>query len=132
MLKCLIIALSVLLAEHREGYTCSLVEYEAGESRVPAYLLVPDGASADAPRPALVLLHDHGARFDIGKRPAFAKDRNVASAPAPEAYKGARYDRGHMCPAGDNKNTNKASRRTLCSCWVISRTSRTKNLRPCR
>lgn len=67
MLKCLFIALSLLLTEPRDGYTCSLVEYTVEESRVPAYLLVPDGASALEPRPALVLLHDHGARFDIGK-----------------------------------------------------------------
>ena len=78
MLKCLLIALSVLLTELREGYTCQLVEYEVGESRVPAYLLVPDGISADAPRPALVLLHDHGARFDIGKEKLV---RPMASAP---------------------------------------------------
>ena len=78
MLKCLFIALSILLAEHRDGYTCSMVEYEAGESRVPAYLLVPDGASADAPRPALVLMHDHGARFDIGKEKLV---KPLASAP---------------------------------------------------
>lgn len=55
----------VLLSEQREGYSCQLVEYNAvGEERVRSYLLLPD---ADGPHPALVLLHDHGARFDIGK-----------------------------------------------------------------
>lgn len=55
----------VLLSEQREGYTCRLVEYNAvGEERVRSYLLVPD---APGPHPGLVLLHDHGARFDIGK-----------------------------------------------------------------
>lgn len=79
MLKCLLIALSVLLCEQREGYTCQLVEYEAGDSRVQSYLLVPEDVSADAPRPALVLLHDHGARFDIGKEKLV---RPMACAPA--------------------------------------------------
>lgn len=79
MLKCLLIALSLLASEQREGYSCEQVEYTVGESRVPAYLLVPDGASADDPRPALVLLHDHGARFDIGKEKLV---RPMASAPA--------------------------------------------------
>ena len=60
--------MSVTLVEQRDGYTCSLIEYNAvGEERLQAYLLVPEGASAQNPCPGLVLLHDHGARFDIGK-----------------------------------------------------------------
>ena len=60
--------LCVVESEQREGYVCSLVEYGVGEDeRVRSFLLVPDGASADSPSPGLVLLHDHGARFDIGK-----------------------------------------------------------------
>lgn len=55
----------VLESEAREGYTCSLVEYNTTTlERVQAYLLTPD---AEGSSPALVLLHDHGARFDIGK-----------------------------------------------------------------
>lgn len=38
------------------------------------------------------------ARFAVGKRPSFAKDRSVASAPSPADYTGSRYDRGHMVP----------------------------------
>ncbi|MBQ9463099.1 MAG: dienelactone hydrolase family protein [Bacteroidales bacterium] len=58
----------VLESEDRGGYSCSLIEYAAvGAERVQAYLLVPHGASAGKPAPGLVLLHDHGARFDIGK-----------------------------------------------------------------
>ena len=54
--------------EDREGYVCCLVEYDVpGGDRVQSYLLVPDGASQDSPCPGIVLLHDHGARFDIGK-----------------------------------------------------------------
>lgn len=60
--------MKVLETEQREGYTCMLVEYPVNDGeRVQSYLLVPDGASRKDPRPGLVLLHDHGARFDIGK-----------------------------------------------------------------
>ena len=60
--------MAVLETERRDGYSCQLIEYQAvGPERVQAYLLVPDGASAEKPCPGLVLLHDHGARFDIGK-----------------------------------------------------------------
>ena len=70
----------VLEREQRDGYECRLVEFAvddssydadgkmvAGKERVRAYLLVPDGASRRDRRPAVVMLHDHGARFDIGK-----------------------------------------------------------------
>ena len=60
--------MTVLAEEQREGYVCRLIEYNAvGPERVQSYLLVPDGATISTPRPGLVLLHDHGARFDIGK-----------------------------------------------------------------
>lgn len=61
-------AYKVLEEEQRDGYSCSLIEYRtpAGEM-VQSYLLVPDGASPRDRRAGLVLLHDHGARFDIGK-----------------------------------------------------------------
>lgn len=44
----------------RERVTLSLTRYE----RVPGALLTPHGAG---PFPAVLLLHDHGSRFDIGK-----------------------------------------------------------------
>ena len=58
-----------LAVEDRSGYECRYVEFAvgkdgAGKERIRAYLLVPDGGS-DCP--AVVMLHDHGARFDIGK-----------------------------------------------------------------
>ena len=57
------------------------------------------GWSPSLKRPVWAAYHvPRDARFDIGRRPSFSKDRNVASAPAPEAYRGARYDRGHMVP----------------------------------
>lgn len=69
----------VLETERREGYECRLVEYSSSrKERLRTYLLVPDGASRKDRRPALVLLHDHGARFDIGKEKLA---RPMASAP---------------------------------------------------
>ena len=60
--------MKVVQSEQREGYECRYVEFdvEKGE-RISAYLLVPDGASRRSRKPAVVMLHDHGARFDIGK-----------------------------------------------------------------
>lgn len=58
----------VLAAEDRDGYECRLVEFSVERhERINAFLLIPDGASRQDPCPALLLLHDHGARFDIGK-----------------------------------------------------------------
>lgn len=60
--------MTILEQEQREGYVCKLIEYSVSEDeRVKAYLLVPDAASRANRVPGLVLLHDHGARFDIGK-----------------------------------------------------------------
>lgn len=52
-----------LASEDRDGYAVHLVAL--GE--IPAYLLVPAGSDAEHPGPAVLMLHDHGARFDIGK-----------------------------------------------------------------
>lgn len=60
----------VLAVEGRSGYSCMLIEYSAsGGGRVPAFLLVPDSAATCRGKglPAVLMLHDHGARFDIGK-----------------------------------------------------------------
>lgn len=51
--------------EDRGGYVARKVALNiTADSRVLAYMLVPKG---DGPFPAVLLLHDHGARFDIGK-----------------------------------------------------------------
>lgn len=71
--------MTVLESENRDGYVCQLVEYNvAKDERVQAFLLIPDGAGPRDRRPGLVLLHDHGARFDIGKEKLV---RPLASAP---------------------------------------------------
>ncbi len=64
--------MTVLATEARDGYDCSYVEFSVKgiddrKERIKAYLLVPDGATKARKRPALLMLHDHGARFDIGK-----------------------------------------------------------------
>lgn len=64
--------LTVIATEERDGYDCSHVEFtvpgtDGQEERIKAYLLVPEGASGKHRHPAVLMLHDHGARFDIGK-----------------------------------------------------------------
>lgn len=55
----------IVASEKRDGYTAQKIEFNiSGFSRIPAYLLVPDGKG---PFPGLVMLHDHGAEFYIGK-----------------------------------------------------------------
>lgn len=57
--------MKVLAREKRNGYEAQKIVFNISEySRVPAYLLVPDGKG---PFPAVLLLHDHGAHFTIGK-----------------------------------------------------------------
>jgi dienelactone hydrolase len=51
--------------EQRDGYEARKIEFNVSAlSRIPAYLLVPD---SPGPHPAIVMLHDHGAKFSIGK-----------------------------------------------------------------
>ena len=52
-------------SEQRSGYTTQKIYFNVSDwSRIPAYLLIPDGKG---PFPAIVMLHDHGAHFSIGK-----------------------------------------------------------------
>lgn len=64
--------MTVLASEARDGYECNYIEFsvkgvEDKIERIKAYLLVPEGASRSDKYPAVLMLHDHGARFDIGK-----------------------------------------------------------------
>lgn len=55
----------IISSKKFEGYTSRKVAFNiSADSRVLAYLLIPDGAG---PFPAVLLLHDHGAEFRIGK-----------------------------------------------------------------
>lgn len=60
--------MKTLAKEQRDGYECRYIEFSTEkDERIKAYLLVPDKASWTEKCPAVVMLHDHGARFDIGK-----------------------------------------------------------------
>lgn len=74
----------VVAEERREGYTARRVAFNlTAYSRVEAYLLLPD---RPGPHPAVVLLHDHGGHFTIGKekmiRPFAVPDERLADADA--------------------------------------------------
>lgn len=57
--------MQIIDSEQRKGYRALKVEFNISQwSRVPAYLLVPDG---NGKFPSIVMLHDHGAHFLIGK-----------------------------------------------------------------
>ncbi len=81
----------VLATERRDGYNAHKIEFEISRDNfVRAYLLIPDG---QGPFPALVALHDHGAKFSIGKekmiRPIAESSAVVAEA---EEWVGKNYD----------------------------------------
>ena len=55
----------IVSEEQRNGYRARKIRFNlTGYSRVTAYMLVPDGKG---PFPAVVLLHDHGGHYSIGK-----------------------------------------------------------------
>ena len=57
--------MKVVATEKRKGYTARKLEFNLTRySRVSAYELVPDGKG---PFPSVLLLHDHGGHFSIGK-----------------------------------------------------------------
>ncbi|MGW8314798.1 MAG: dienelactone hydrolase family protein [Bacteroidales bacterium] len=72
----------VIDQEQRDGYVAQKVVFNlSADSRVMGYMLIPDGKG---PFPAVLLLHDHGGRFDIGKekmiRPFHDSIRRMESA----------------------------------------------------
>lgn len=74
-------AAKLLKTEARDGYSAQLWSVQlTKQSRVQLMLLQPDNT---APAPAVLLLHDHGARFDIGKEKLikpFVADARLPSA----------------------------------------------------
>lgn len=57
--------MKVVATEKRKGYTARKLEFNLTRySRVTAYELIPDGKG---PFPSVLLLHDHGGHFSIGK-----------------------------------------------------------------
>ena len=59
--------MTVIESEKRDGYTAQKIVFNiSAESRVLAYLLVPNGAK-NQKFPAALMLHDHGSNFRIGK-----------------------------------------------------------------
>ncbi len=104
----------VVVAEQDRGTHVArkLVLQLTADSRVPGYLVVPKGPG---PFPAVLLLHDHGARFDIGKEKVIEPfdDRPERLASAREwvgRYYGGRFlgdelaRRGYVCFASDALN----------------------------
>jgi len=74
-------ATELLAEQERGGHVAqSLTLRGALGDRVPALYLRPQGAG---PHPAVLLLHDHGARFDIGKEKLI---RPLAASPSAEAW----------------------------------------------
>lgn len=72
----------LLATEKRNGYEVQKLLFNVSDwSRIPAYLLIPEGKG---PFPAIIMLHDHGAHFTIGKekmvRPFGVTDEVLADA----------------------------------------------------
>ncbi|MGQ3053966.1 MAG: dienelactone hydrolase family protein [Roseateles sp.] len=74
-------AAEVLAEQDRGSHTArALTLRGALGDRVPALYLRPKG---DGPHPAVVVMHDHGARFDIGKEKLV---RPLAASPSADAW----------------------------------------------
>ena len=105
---------AVVIAEQDRGSYIAhkLVLSISADSRVLGYLLVPKG---EGPFPAILLMHDHGGKFDIGKekvvRPFDESPERVQSAQEwVEKLYGGRFlgdelaRRGYVCFATDVLN----------------------------
>ncbi len=54
--------------QRKDGYRILRVTYAVEpEDRVPAYLLIPDSATADRPAPGICLWHQHNGQYQLGK-----------------------------------------------------------------
>ena len=74
----------IIDSEDRGNYIAYKIEFNISAwERIPAYLLKPKG---EGPFPAVVMLHDHGAKFSIGKE-KMVKPFRVSEACMQEAEK---------------------------------------------
>ena len=91
----------VLESEKRDGYTAQKVVFNISQdSRVLAYLLVPNGKKGQT-FPAALMLHDHGSKFDIGKEKmvrAFSTDKKVEKVLGIKDKKTAREEAAKLSP----------------------------------
>jgi len=86
----------------RDGYRQRQVLFNVtGHSRVRATMLVPDGPG---PFPAALLLHDHGAKFDIGKEkliePWYDETRGASARAWSERYFTGRFIGNRLAARG--------------------------------
>jgi hypothetical protein len=104
----------VVLAEQDRGsYVARKIVFNlTGDSRVLGLLVVPKGKG---PFPAVLLLHDHGAKFDIGKEKVIRTwgdrpEKETSAQDWVEKYYGGRYlgdelaKRGYVCFCTDALN----------------------------
>ena len=129
VMECLLLAPPVapfapeIIAEQDRGsYLARKVVFNVtGDSRVLAFLLVPKSAG---PHPAALLLHDHGARFDIGKEKVVAPwdeppEKMESARKWSAQYYGGRFvgdelaRRGYVCLATDTSMPHKSAMKLL-------------------
>jgi dienelactone hydrolase len=68
----------ILSSRQREGYREERLTFRTTpQFRVPAHILIPDGAPG--PRPAVVLMHDHGGFYLWGREKVVANDNEHPS-----------------------------------------------------
>jgi dienelactone hydrolase len=103
----------VVAEQDRGSYVARKVVFNlTGDSRVLGLILVPKGTG---PFPAVLLLHDHGARFDIGKEKVIQPrddpgEKRASSKEWIDRYYGGRYlgdelaKRGYVCFCTDAVN----------------------------
>ena len=105
-------AAKVIGEQDRGSYIAKKIVFNiTGDSRVLALMLVP---KSPEPHPAVLLLHDHGAKFDIGKEkviePFGESDAKMASAKKWTENYGGRFigdelaKRGYVCLSVDMLN----------------------------
>lgn len=103
----------VVSSQQRDGYVVEKVALNLNaENRVLGYLLTPEG---DGPHPGVLLLHDHGAEFRIGKEKLVepwdvAPEKQRLSREWVDKYYGGRHlgdvlaRRGYICFVTDALN----------------------------